>query len=245
LATRLISLAGVKRGERVLDVGCGTGQLTAELAKAVGGEDVAALDPSAAFVEVCRTRVPAADVRVGPAEALPFSDREFDAVFAQLVINLVGDPLAAVREMARVARPGAPVVACVWDDEEMPLLRSFWDAMRASAPSAIANVSGRSQVGLADPAVLREWWEAGGLEDVELREFEVTADYSDFDDLWFSFEAGVGNSGRLYTSLDPERQAQVRESAHRRLGSPTGPFRLMARAHSVLGASSRNGDTGS
>jgi SAM-dependent methyltransferase len=235
LATHLISLAGLKRGDRVLDVGCGTGQLTAALAESVGGENVAALDPAAAVVEVCRARVPAADVRVGSADALPFADAEFDAVFAQLVINLVDDPLAAVREMARVAQVGAPVVACVWDDEEMPLLRSFWDATRAAAPEATANVSDRAQVGLADPSALHRWWEAAGLEDVALGEFEVTADYLDFDDLWFPFEAGVGHSGRIYASLDPEQQAKARADAHQRLGSPSGPFRLVAKAHSVYG----------
>jgi SAM-dependent methyltransferase len=235
LATHLISLAGLRPRDRVLDVGCGTGQLAAKLAATVGGENVAALDPSAAVVEVCRTRVPAADVRVGSAEALPFADAEFDAVFAQLVINLVDDPLAALEEMVRVAGPGAPLVACVWDDEEMPLLRSFWDAARTAAPTAIAEVSDSAQVGLSDPTVLRGWWEAAGLEEVALGEFEVTADYSDFDDLWHPFEAGVGHSGHLYTSLDLEQQAKARADAHRRLGSPDGPFRLVARVRSVYG----------
>lgn len=235
LAAGLIELAGVRAGDRVLDVGCGSGQLTMELAAICGGENVAAIDPSEAIVEVCRARVPAADIRTGSAERLPFADGEFDAVLAQLVVNLVDDPPTAVQEMARVARPGAPVVACVWDDEEMPLLRSFWDAARAIAPTELAEVNDRAQVGLADLERLREWWENAGLRDVALGDFEVAAAYESFDDLWFSFEAGVGHSGGLYVSLGGAQQLALREDAHRRLGSPEGPFTLTARARTVRG----------
>lgn len=235
LAAGLIDFAGVTPDDRVLDVGCGTGQLTMELAATVGAERVAALDPSEAVVAVCRSRVPAADVRVASAESLAFAEGEFDAVLAQLVVNLVDDPPGAVREMARVARPGAVVAACFWDDEEMPLLRSFWDAMRAVAPGALVEVDQRAQVGLADVELLRRWWTDAGLRDVTLGEFEVAAAYESFDDLWFSFEAGVGHSGTLYVSLAPDQRAAVRADAHRRLGSPGGAFRLTARVRAVRG----------
>lgn len=235
LATGLIDLAGISPGDRVLDVGCGTGQLTAELAEVVGAENVAALDPSEAVLAVCRSRVPAADVRSASAETLPFADAEFGAVLAQLVVNLVRDPPRAVREMARVARPGGVVAACFWDDDEMPLLRSLWDAARAIAPEAMASVAEQAQVGLSDVEVLREWWTGAGLRDVTLGEFEVAADYDDFDDLWAPFAAGVGHSGQLYVSLEPEQQVAVRADARRRLGSPDGAFRLAAKARTVRG----------
>lgn len=235
LAAGLIEVAGVSQGDHVLDVGCGTGQLTMELASVAGGKNVAALDPSEAVIAVCRSRVPEADVRVASAESLPFGNGEFDAVLAQLVVNLVDDPPGAVREMARVARPGGVVAACFWDDDEMPLLRSLWDAARAFAPEALADVSEQAQVGLADVEVLREWWTAAGLHEVALGQFKVAADYDGFDDLWAPFEAGVGHSGQLYVSLDPELRAAVRGDAHRRLGSPQGPFRLAARVRTVRG----------
>lgn len=235
LANGLIKLAGISPGDRVLDVGCGTGQLTAELAKVVGGENVAALDPSETVLAVCRSRVPAADVRVASAESLPFADADFDAVLAQLVVNLVDDPPGAVQEMARVARPGGVVAACFWDDDEMPLLRSLWDSARAIAPEATAEVNEQAQVGLADVGVLRAWWTGAGLLDVTLGEFEVAADYDDFDDLWAPFAAGVGHSGQLYVLLEPEQQVAIRADARRRLGSPDAAFRLVARARTVRG----------
>jgi SAM-dependent methyltransferase len=235
LALELIDFAGVAAGQRVLDVGCGTGQLTKELAATVGAESVAAVDVSEPVLAVCRARVPTADVRVASAEALPFADGEFDAALAQLVVNLVDDPPGAVREMARVVRPGGVVAACFWDNEEMPLLRSLWDAVRAVAPQALVGVNETAQVGLADPRLLRELWADAGLGSGVLGEFEVSADYESFDDLWTPFEAGVGHSGKTYVSLRPDERTAVRAYTHGRLGSPEGPFRLTAKARTVRG----------
>jgi SAM-dependent methyltransferase len=176
-----------------------------------------------------------ADVRVASAQALPYADDAFQAALAQLVVNLVDDPPEAVREMARVVRPGGVVAACFWDDERMPLLRSLWDAVREVAPNALVGVSDRAQVGLGDIGMLREWWAGAALGDVALAEREVSAEYKGFDDLWAPFEAGVGHSGKTYASLDPKQRAAVRAEAHRRLGSPEGPFRLTAVAHLVRG----------
>jgi SAM-dependent methyltransferase len=235
LAAGLIELAEVGSRERVLDVGCGTGQLTLALAEAVGAVNVSAIDASEEVVQVARARIPGADISVASAQALPFADGTFDAVLAQLVVNLVDDPPGAVREMARVTRPRGIVAACFWDDEEMPLLRSMWDAAGAVAPGALSEVNPQAQVGLADVEVLSEWWVGAGLVDVVLGDLEVAAQYESFDDLWAPFAAGVGHSGKLYLSLDPEQQKAVQVDAQRRLGSPTGAFRLVAKARTVRG----------
>src|SRR5205814_7851537 len=116
-------------GQRVLDVGCGTGALTAELLKRTGGDRVAAIDPAKQFVEACRLRAPGADVREGPAERLPWSDAEFDCVLSQLVLPFLKDAAASMTEMRRVARPGGIVAACMWGaSDEMQLIGSFWRA---------------------------------------------------------------------------------------------------------------------
>src|SRR4029079_17764838 len=104
LAPQLADLARLSPGDRALDVGCGPGALTAELVARLGAKSVAAVDPSEPFVAATQARHPDADVRRAPAEALPFKDREFDAALAQLVVHFMTDPVAGLREMARVTR---------------------------------------------------------------------------------------------------------------------------------------------
>jgi SAM-dependent methyltransferase len=230
LAAGLIDVAGVRRGQRALDVGCGPGPLTYALADALGAENVAAVDPSEPFVEACRMRVPGADVRVGVGERLPFADGSFDAVLAQLVVQLMEDREAGVREMARVTRPGGTVAACVWDSRHMPLLRSFWDAALAAAPERAGAIDDGRRVGYETPDELAGRFERCGLADVATGELLVHAEYESFDDLFRPFAAGVGHSGACFASLDSAGKKAVAADAHRRLGSPEGSFTLTARA---------------
>src|SRR5262245_3786045 len=104
LAPEFARAAGVGAGQRVIDVGCGAGALTTVLAETVGTGNVAGVDPSEPFVAEARRRVPGADLRVGPAEALPFEDGTFDSALSQLVFHFVNDPPQAVSEMRRVTR---------------------------------------------------------------------------------------------------------------------------------------------
>ena len=229
LAAGLIGVAGIRPGQRALDVGCGPGSVTRPLADLLGPENVAGVDPSESFVDACRMRVPGADVRVGVGERLPFPDGSFDAVLAQLVVQLMDDRAAGVRAMARVARPGGTVAACVWDSGTMPLLRSFWDAALEVAPERAGALDDGRRVGYGRPAELGELFEDSGLTEVSTGELLVDAAYGSFDELFRPFAAGVGHSGSCFTSLDDDAQARLRESARRRLGSPRGPFTLTAR----------------
>ncbi len=114
LSAQLADLAGVRPGQRVVDVGCGPGALVGELAARLGAESVSAVDPSEPFVLAARQRHPGVDVRRGSAEGLPFADCVFDAALAQLVVHFMQDPIAGIREMARITRPAGVVAACVW-----------------------------------------------------------------------------------------------------------------------------------
>ena len=230
LASGLVGVAGVAPGHRALEVGCGPGALTQALANLLGAANVAAVDPSEPYVEACRARVPDADVRVGAAEQLPFATGEFDAVLSQLVVQLMDDRDAGVREMARVACPGGVVAACVWDSLTMPLLRSFWDAALAVAPERTDEIDDARRVGYDRPEELGELWEASGLVDVSTGELLVHADYESFDDLFRPFAAGAGHSGACFTALDAADQQRLRSQAERLLGVRDARFTLTARA---------------
>jgi SAM-dependent methyltransferase len=220
---------------RALDVGCGPGALTAELAERLGPAGVAAVDPSEPFAAACRSRVPGADVRVAGGEALPFEDDAFDATLSQLVVNFMADPPAGVREMARVTRPGGVVASCVWDYAgEMTLLRSFWDAAIEVDPRAEALDEGRTMPWCRDGDLAR-LWEDVGLTGVRFGAIEVRAGYSGFDDLWWPLPTGVAPSGAYCASLDEQGRSALREAYRRRLGAGDEPFELTARAWAVAG----------
>src|SRR4051812_31908840 len=99
LADQFLDLVGVRRDERVLDVGCGPGVLTAPLVARCDEGSVAAVDPSSSFVEAARERFPGVDVREAAAESLPYHDDTFDAALAQLVVHFMADPVSGLREM--------------------------------------------------------------------------------------------------------------------------------------------------
>jgi SAM-dependent methyltransferase len=228
LARRLARAAGVRAGERALDVGCGPGALAGELVALLGAGHVAAVDPSAPFAAACRQRLPGADVRVAAAEALPFADATFDRVLAQLVVNFLADPEAGVREMARVARPGGTVAAAVWDYAgEMTLLRRFWDAAVALDPAASERDEGRA-MRFATPAELAALLAGAGLHDVWVEPATVAAEYDGFEDLWAPLELGVGPSGAYAAALAPEPRAALKAELRRRLGVDDRPFTLRA-----------------
>src|SRR5215468_3211839 len=155
LADLYADLLGVRSGQRVLDVGCGPGVLAARLVDRCGTEGVVAVDPSEPFVEAARARLPGVDVRRATAEDLPFADDTFDLCLAQLVVHFMADPVAGLREMGRVARPGGLVSASVWDHTTgTGPLSPFWRAARDLDPAAPgeADLAGSREGHLAELA---------------------------------------------------------------------------------------------
>lgn len=230
LSPQLANLAGVRAGQRAIDVGCGPGALTGELARRLGPDAVAAVDPSEPFVVAARTRNPGVDVRRASAEHLPFPDAAFGAALAQLVVHFLVDPVTGLREMARVTRPGGIVAACVWDygGGNGPL-GPFWEAARRRD----ATVRDESRLAGASQGDLRRLFTAAGLHDVEEAVFEVNVAHQSFDDWWQPFTAGVGPAGQYLASLDEHQKEELR--ALNRSLLPTTPFVLTAHAWAARG----------
>jgi SAM-dependent methyltransferase len=140
LAPLFADFAGVGSSQRVLDVGCGPGALTAELVGRLGTDAVWAVDPSERFVAAARDRLPGVWIERASAEELPYEDRRFDPVLAQLVVHFMADPVAGLREMARVTETHGVVAACVWDHGGgRGPLSVFWDAAREVDPLSMTS----------------------------------------------------------------------------------------------------------
>ncbi len=230
LAPKLADFADIVPGQRVLDVGCGPGALTAVLAERLGAEAVTAVDPSASFVAAARDRHPGATVECAAAERLPFDDREFDAALAELVVHFMADPTAGLREMARVTRARGVVAACVWDHGggHGPL-SVFWDAARKLDP----DVRDESQLAGARQGHLAKLFTESGLDEVDESSLWIEVEHPDFDDWWEPFLLGVGPAGSFAAGLDAERQGRLRELCREMLPSP--PFVVTARAWAARG----------
>ena len=231
LAPAFADFAGVAAGQRVVDVGCGTGVLTEELARRIGAEHVAGADPSP-MLQAAAERVPGADLRQASAEQLPWPDDSFDAALAQLVVHFMDDPAKGAGEMARVTQPGGVVAACTWDfaGGGMQLLATFWQSVRALDPDAESETSP-----FGDRGHLDDLWRGQGLQGVETEALEVSSDYDDFDELWSSFSRGVGPAGQYLLGQPPERQEAIRAEYFTRVGEPSGGFTLAGRAWAVRG----------
>lgn len=230
LSPQMADLAGVRAGQRVVDVGCGPGALTAVLVDRVGAGNVAAVDPSEPFVESARARFPGVDVRHAPAEELPFDAAAFDAAVAQLVVHFMSDPAAGLREMRRVTRPGGVVAACVWDHAGgRGPLSLFWEAVRATDPGALDE----SRLAGARRGHLGELFEEAGLRDVVAGEVVARLEHATFDEWWEPYTGGVGPAGAYVAGLEPDARERLRERCRSLL--PAAPFTLESIAWSARG----------
>ena len=228
LAARFADLAGVRRGQRVLDVGCGPGALTAQLVSRLGAAAVYAVDPSASFTAAVQERLPEVDVRLSAAEQLPFPDGMFDAALAQLVVHFMTDPVAGLREMARVTRPGGVVAACVWDHAGgRGPLTTFWQAVSDVDPLA------HDESGLAGvrEGHLAELFARAGLAGAQEATLTVLVRHASFEEWWEPFTFGVGPAGSYLRSVPEDRRDLVRERCRQIL--PEGPLEVSATVWAV------------
>jgi SAM-dependent methyltransferase len=228
LAPRFVAFAGIRAGP-VLEVGCGPGSLTAELAARLGPSSVSAVDPSEPFVAACRARVPGADVRLASAEALPFADATFEGALSQLVLSFVRDPDRAASELSRVVRRGGAVAACTWESSGIAFIRTFWEAARRVDPTAPDD----ERLPFRTVPELVGLWERAGFHEVETGAIDLEGRYASFDDCWVPFTFGIGPTGSWLKAQSEDRKAAIRDAYLHLLGSPAGAFTLPARAIAV------------
>jgi SAM-dependent methyltransferase len=238
LAPAFVAFTGVRDGERILDVGTGTGALATALEAATRTSEIAGIDPSAGFIEYAKANAVSGRARfeVANAQALPYGDASFDRATSLLVINFIPDHAKALREMRRVTRPGGAISACVWDyGAGMESLRIFWDEALALDPAAAPRHERNMK--LAREGELGALWNASGLTNVRETALVIEQAFSSFDDYWAPFLSGTGPGGAYVASLPEARRRRLEARLRSSLlgGRPDGRFVLQARAWCVRG----------
>lgn len=220
-----------------LDVGCGTGALSAAILAHCSPRSLLAIDPSAGFVEAARATLagPRVEVQVGEAQALPLGDACKDAIVSALVLNFVPDMHRALGEMKRVARPGATIAFYVWDypGGGIELVHAFWVAAMTLDAAAV-DLSEDRRFPSCTPDNLVASARSAGLARVECAAIEVPTVFRDFEDYWHPFTLGAGPAPGYCASLAPEARERLQERLRDRLPlSEDGSIRLNARAWAV------------
>jgi SAM-dependent methyltransferase len=240
LAPLFIEHAGVAAGERLLEVGCGTGSLTFTLARTVAFAELTAIDYADVYVAAARARNQDPRIRIeqGDAAALPFPDAHFDRALSLLVLHFVGDPAAAVAQMRRVTRPGGVVAAAVWDSGGgMIAQRMFWDTAAMLDPAAVEQRGRAMSKAVVGPGGLARLFSAAGLVDVDERSLLVRMDHADFAAYWEPLLRGEGPMGGYVAGLGEAERTRLERHlrAAYLAGAPDGPRSFAAVAWSCRG----------
>lgn len=175
---KVVASANLQPGQRVLDVACGTGVLTRELARRVGSSgSVVGLDINAGMLTVARRLLQGVEFREGSADALPFPAASFDLVTCQFGLMFFPDRARALREMLRVLVPGGRVVAAVWDSlDNTPAYAAEVRLLQRLAGERAAEAL-RAPFVLGDRRVLAQLFDSVGLKSPVIETHQGTAQF--------------------------------------------------------------------
>ena len=220
---------------RWLEVGCGTGALTAAISERCRPARLIGIDPSEGFLAKARVRLGSkATFRVANALDLPVQDAEADVVVSGLVLNFVPDTASGLAEMRRAAIPGGTIAGYVWDYAgKMELMRQFWDAAVDLDP-AVRELDEGVRFPLCRPDALAGAFRHANLTAVDVVPIDVPTRFRDFDDYWSPFLGGQGPAPSYAMSLDEASRDRLRDRIRARLPRQSdGSVRLVARAWAI------------
>jgi len=213
----LFDAARVGEGSRILDVGTGAGDAAGRAVER--GAQATGVDVAAAMLEIASRRHPDASFVQASAADLPFADGSFDAVVGNNVIQHVGEPERAAREMERVLAHGGRIALSTWDAaERSPFFAAVQAAVAAAGvPAPTEAPPGPSFFQFTDDAVFRALLENAGLESVTVDSIEVEIPVASAEELIDALEEGTVRVGAALRAADDAQRERVRESLDKQL----------------------------
>lgn len=243
LAENFIDFAGAADGEKVLDVGCGTGSLSFALAARTPNSAIAGIDFSQTYIAHAKRKNAEARLsfETGDACALPYADKSFDRVLSLLVLHYVREPKKAIAEMQRVARPGATVAATVWDARGSFVgNRIFFDTAAALDPAAEKHRARYYTHPMTRPGELVEAWREAGFDQVREGYLTIRMEFKDFTDYWIPVTGKDGPLAAYVNSLAADMRERFKTALNAAYcgGEADGPRSFAASAWAVRGIAS-------
>lgn len=237
IAPLFLDLLAMPGGLDWLEVGCGTGALSAEILSRCAPASLVAIDPSENFLATARTNIadPRAEFREGDAQALAVGTGSCDAAVSALTLNFVPDRAKALSEMKRATRPGGTVAFYVWDypGAGLEFLRAFWTQAAALDPQGVELAEAR-RFPFCTPDGLMALAREAGLAEATCDALETPTVFPEFDDYWQPFTMGTGPAPGYVAGLDPEARERLRATLEANLPHDAGgAIVLKARAWAV------------
>ena len=236
-ASRVATLAQIKPGDHVLDVGCGTGVLAREAASRVGPRGlVLGVDPNLGMLVVAAALGPSIEWREGQAEAIAYEDQSFDAVVSQFALMFFSDRNQALHQMQRVLKRGRHLAVAVWASlESAPAYAAEVDLFERLGGKEAADAL-RAPFVLGDPIELAQLISDAGLEEVTVNTYTGLAR---FPSIRFMVEADLrGWLPLMGVVLAEETIQQILKEAEHVLGAyvtPDGKTAFELSAHIATG----------
>ncbi|MFZ5895317.1 MAG: class I SAM-dependent methyltransferase [Myxococcota bacterium] len=240
IADRFLEWLAAPPSSHWLELGCGTGALSAAICETQNPASLIACDPSQPFIEYARARIDPTQrecsFHVLSTPELPHRAGGFDLAISGLVLNFLPDPLATLLALRNRTRDGGQIAAYVWDYRGgIEFLHHFWQIACMLDPGAARLDESRRFANWREDNLTSLFVDVG-LTHVRSELLTIGTDFPHFDDFWQPFLGGVGPAPAYAMSLSPTQRETLRAELHERLlPDSNGHIRLAARAIAVRG----------